>query len=238
MRRVLVCNIGNTNTHIANWVDDKIEKVVTLASSRLCPEKITLKKPDIIWTASTVPEIRDRWRRIVRDIWDMEVFSLSRNIDFGLELNYKGEIGQDRIANLAAGYLLSGSSFIVIDFGTATTIDVAVDARYRGGLIFAGLDLGLKALYRYTSLLPRVEFKKTDKIVGRSTDECILSGAYWGEVARIEGIVQKIREEFTQEIPLLTTGGMGEEISRALGARYDRWRTLRGIKYIADRSRG
>jgi type III pantothenate kinase len=235
MRRILTCNIGNTNTQIANWVDNRIEKVMQFDTQRLCEGKINLKSPDAVFTASTVPDKAEEWKRIVKDNWGLEVSFISKKTDFGVEIKYKGNLGQDRISNIAAGYLNTGDNFIVIDFGTATTVDVVVGAKCMGGLIFVGVDLGLRALYRYTSLLPKVELKKVDKILGKGTDECILSGAYWGEQARIEGIVERIRREFKRVLPVLTTGGVGEEISRKLGYRYDRWLTLRGIKYIADK---
>ncbi|MEA3432667.1 MAG: type III pantothenate kinase [candidate division WOR-3 bacterium] len=236
MQRILTCNIGNTNTQIANWIDNRIEKVIQIDTQHLYKGKLNLKKPDAIFTASTVPDKAEEWKRIVRNMWGLEVSFISKKIDFGVEIEYKDNLGQDRISNIAAGYLRAGNNFTVIDFGTATTVDVVIDSRYMGGLIFAGIDLGLRALHRYTSLLPRVEPKKMDKILGKGTDECLLLGAYWGEETRIRGIVDGLKKEFKQDFPVLTTGGMGEEISRELGYRYDKWLTLKGIKYIADKT--
>jgi len=234
MRRILTCSIGNTNTQIANWVDERIEKVIQFDTRRLCEGKLNLKKPDAVFTASTVPDRAKEWSKIVKSMWGLEISFISAKVGFGVEIEYNGHLGQDRISNLAAGYLNKGDNFVVIDFGTATTVDVVVDTKYMGGLIFAGLDLGLRALHRYTSLLPRVELKKVDKTLGKSTSECILCGAYWGEGARIESIVKRIGSEFKRALPVLTTGGMGEELSKELGYRYDRWLTLRGIKHIAQ----
>lgn len=236
MQRILTCNIGNTNTQIANWVENRIEKVIQFDTQHLYEGKINLKKPSAVFTASTVPDKAEEWKKIVKNIWGLDVTFIGGKIDFGVEIEYKGNLGQDRISNLAGAYIKAGDNFVVMDFGSATTVDVVVNARYMGGLIFAGMDLGLKALHRYTSLLPRVEFKKVDRILGKSTTDCILSGAYWGEEARIEGIVGRIRKQFKQDFPILTTGGIGEEISRELGYRYDRWLTIKGIKYIADKT--
>jgi len=236
MQRILTCNIGNTNTQIANWVGDRIEKVVQFDTQHLYKGKLNFKKPDAVFTASTVPDKAEEWKRIVKNMWELEVSFISKRTNFGVEIEYKDNLGQDRISNLAGAYIKAGDNFVVIDFGSATTVDVVIDSRYMGGLIFAGIDLGLRALHRYTSLLPRVEFKKVDRILGKSTTDCILSGAYWGEEARIEGIVGRIRKQFKQDFSVLTTGGIGEEISRELGYRYDKWLTLRGIKYIADKT--
>ena len=234
MKRILTCNIGNTNIQIANWVDNKIEKVIQFATYNLGKQKLRLMNPEGVFTACTVPDIAYEWKRIVQVMLGIRVYFIGKDDDFGMKIQYKGKMGQDRIADIAAGYKIAGSNFIVIDFGTATTLDVVIDSEYRGGLIFTGIDLGLRALYRYTSLLPRINPEKADKIISKSTDECILSGAYWGEVARIECIVEKIRKEFGRNLIVLATGGLGDEVSKELGYRYDKWLTLRGIKYIAD----
>jgi len=236
MQRILTCNIGNTNTQIASWIDNRIEKVIQVDTQHLYKGKLNFKKPDAVFTASTVPDKAEEWKKIVKNMWGLEVSFISKRTNFGVEIEYKNNLGQDRISNLAGAYIKAGDNFVVIDFGTATTVDVVVNARYMGGLIFAGVDLGLKALHRYTSLLPRIEPKKVDKILGKSTDECLLSGAYWCEETRIGGIVDRIRKEFKQDFPVLTTGGIGEEISRELRYRYDKWLTLKGIKYIADKT--
>lgn len=236
MDRIITCNIGNTNTQIAGWVGKRMVKVVQFGTHRLPEQRFKFKKPDFVLTASTVPDIAEEWRRIVKDLYGMDTKFISKDVGFGIEIRYKNKIGQDRISNMAGGYQISGENFIVIDIGTATTIDVVIEALYEGGLILAGIDLGLRALHRYTSQLPRVTLERIEEITGKDTIECILSGAYWGEVTRIGGLVERIKEKFSKDLPVLTTGGLGEDISRELGYRYERWLTIRGIKFIADKA--
>ncbi len=237
MDRLLTCNVGNTNTQIASWMGDRMERVVQFATHKLDKQRLKFAKPDHVLAASTVPEAADNLGKLVKSLYGLDVKFIGRSIDFGVKIDYEGLIGQDRIANIAAGYNIAGKDCIVIDFGTATTIEVIIKGVYMGGLIFAGIDLGLRALHRYTSLLPKIIPKRIEKIEGRNTDECMSSGAYWGEIARIGGLIEMIREEYKRDLVVLTTGGLGEEISKELGYRYDRWLTLRGIRFIASRIR-
>ena len=71
------------------------------------------------------------------------------------------------------------NSVIVIDFGTATTLDVLnKNGIYNGGVITPGIDLSLKSLKNMTAKLPLVEFKKTKKIIGNTTVSAIQSGFF------------------------------------------------------------
>ena len=82
-----------------------------------------------------------------------------------------------------------GKSVIVIDFGTATTLDVLnKDGTYNGGVITPGIELSLGSLKKMTAKLPLVKFKKTKKIMGTSTINAIQSGFFWGYVSMIEGL--------------------------------------------------
>ena len=100
------------------------------------------------------------------------------------------------------------NSIIVIDFGTATTLDVLnKKGIYNGGVITPGIDLSLKSLKNMTAKLPLVEFKKTKKIIGNTTVSAIQSGFFWGYVSMIEGLIRKINAESNEIYKIILTGG-------------------------------
>ena len=103
MQRILTCNIGNTNTQIANWIENRIEKVIQVDTQHLYKGKLNLKKPDAVFTASTVPDKAEEWKRIVRNMWGLEVSFISKRTNFGVEIEYKDNLGQDRISILLLG---------------------------------------------------------------------------------------------------------------------------------------
>ena len=97
---------------------------------------------------------------------------------------------------------------IVIDFGTATTLDV-LDRKgvYSGGVITPGIDLSLNSLKKMTAKLPLVKFKRTKNIVGKNTVQAIQSGFFWGYVSMIEGLINKLNKEKNDRFKVVLTGG-------------------------------
>ena len=97
---------------------------------------------------------------------------------------------------------------MIIDFGTASTIDVLdINGDYDGGVITPGIDLSLKSLREGTAKLPLVRFQKTKKVLGKSTLGAIKSGFFWGYILMIKGLVLKIQEEQKNKFGIVVTGG-------------------------------
>ena len=126
-----------------------------------------------------------------------------------VELKNPYEVGDDRIINAIASLDKYKPPLIIIDFGTATTFDVVNNkGAYSGGLICPGINLSLNSLSQGTALLPLIEFKRSEKIIGKSTIEAMESGSYWSYVSLIEGIVERLKNEnecFSAKV--VATGG-------------------------------
>jgi len=120
-------------------------------------------------------------------------------------------VGADRVVNAIAAHDAHPGDLIVIDFGTATTFDV-VDASgaYKGGLIVPGLNLSLDALVAAAAKLPRIaiEAPTGNSVIGRTTEEQMLGGIYWGYVALMEGLVVRLRAEIGRPAKVVATGGL------------------------------
>ena len=97
---------------------------------------------------------------------------------------------------------------LIVDFGTATTIDyLNKNSIYEGGIIAPGIDLSLNSLFKHTSKLPLIKFKKTKSVIGNNTKSAIKSGFYWGYVSLINGLIKKIKEEKKIKPKIILTGG-------------------------------
>lgn len=118
-------------------------------------------------------------------------------------------IGADRLANTVGAFDLYGGNLIVVDFGTATTLDVVgEDGAYEGGVIAPGVNLSLKALHDAAAALPFIDVTRPDHVVGTNTVACMQSGIYWGYIGLIEGICARIRAERNQKMTVIGTGGL------------------------------
>lgn len=119
------------------------------------------------------------------------------------------QIGPDRLVNSAGAFDRHGGDLIVVDFGTATTFDVvAHDGAYVGGVIAPGVNLSLEALHMAAAALPHVDVTMPEKVIGTNTVACIQSGVFWGYIGMINGICQKIRDEYDSPMRIIGTGGL------------------------------
>jgi type III pantothenate kinase len=100
---------------------------------------------------------------------------------------------------------------LVIDFGTATTFDVvSATGAYSGGIIAPGINLSLDALVSAAAKLPRIaiEAPDTNSVIGRTTPSQMLIGIYWGYVAMLEGLTERIKKEIGRPVTVIATGGL------------------------------
>jgi type III pantothenate kinase len=128
-----------------------------------------------------------------------------------LDVDEPQNVGADRALNAIAAHAKYEGNLVVIDFGTATTFDlVSPSGAYRGGIIAPGINLSLDALVSAAAKLPRVaiEAPETDSVIGRTTQSQMLIGIYWGYVAMIEGLVERMRREIDGPETVIATGGL------------------------------
>ena len=184
-------------------------------------EGIERKHIDGVILSNVVPQTSFNLRSLCQRYFGgvpMEIGDPSLKLGIKVLLDRPEEIGADRIANAVAArtrYKLPG---IVLDLGTATTLDVLdADANYLGGVIAPGINMAFEALYMGAAKLPRVEIRRPAKVVGHSTVSAMQSGIYWGYIGLIEGLVHRIEEEQGTKMTVIGTGGLVPLI--AAGAR-------------------
>src|SRR5437764_12146156 len=128
-----------------------------------------------------------------------------------LDVDEPQSVGADRALNAIAAHAKHPGDLIVIDFGTATTFDV-VDSSgaYKGGIIAPGINLSLDALVSAAAKLPRIaiEAPKEATVVGRTTESQMIIGIYWGYVAMLEGLTERLKRELDKPVKVVATGGL------------------------------
>jgi type III pantothenate kinase len=128
-----------------------------------------------------------------------------------LDVDEPQNVGADRALNVIAAHAKHKGELIVVDFGTATTFDVvSATGAYTGGIIAPGINLSLDALVSAAAKLPRIaiEAPESASVIGRTTESQMLIGIYWGYVAMIEGLIERIKRELGRPATVVTTGGL------------------------------
>jgi type III pantothenate kinase len=134
--------------------------------------------------------------------------------DWGVELDVEDPrtVGADRVLNAIAAHESHEGDLIVIDFGTATTFDVVdYSGAYKGGIIAPGINLSLDALVTAAAKLPRIAIEAPSdnlSVVGRTTEDQMHIGIYWGYVSMIEGLVARMKAEIGRPVSVIATGGL------------------------------
>lgn len=120
-------------------------------------------------------------------------------------------VGADRALNAIAAHAKYPGDLLIIDFGTATTFDVvSPNGAYAGGIIAPGINLSLDALVSAAAKLPRIaiEAPETGSVIGRTTASQMVIGIYWGYVAMLEGLIERLKRELGRPVTVVATGGL------------------------------
>src|SRR5206468_369757 len=128
-----------------------------------------------------------------------------------LDVDEPQNVGADRALNAIAAHDKYDGDLLVIDFGTATTLDVvSPSGAYIGGIIAPGINLSLEALVNAAAKLPRIaiEAPEMNSVIGRTTQSQMLIGIYWGYVAMLEGLTERIKSEVARPLTVIATGGL------------------------------
>jgi len=147
----------------------------------------------------------------------------------------KKQIGSDRLAN-ALSVMNNRNNFIIIDFGTATTFDVLIKNIYLGGIIAPGLKLSLNTLIDKATLIPKLDFKKTKKVIGLNTINAVRSGFFWGYRGLIDNIINLIKKETRKSFKIIITGGFSHLFKNSIKtkATINKDITIKGLIKVCD----
>jgi len=167
-------------------------------------------------------------------------------LGIGVNIDVPAQAGADRLVNAVGAMVSHELPAILLDFGTATTLDlVAADGTYEGGIIAPGVALSIEALERAAAQLPRLELRPFDAdlpILGKNTVAAMETGVFWGYVGMIEGLLSRLRDEQGggKEIPAIATGGLAGLFAEHLPGitAVDPDLTVRGLFEIYARNRG
>jgi type III pantothenate kinase len=252
---LLVLDVGNTNTTLGVYNGPTLTHSWRLTSERqrtvdeygiMCRTLLELAGLDVsaidaIAISSVVPPLDFTLFKMAQVYFHLEpLFVRAANAGIPVLYDDPMEVGADRIVNSVAALTKYGAPCIVVDFGTATTFDVISRAgEYLGGIICPGIQISADALFQRAARLRNTEIRRPEKLIGTNPTASIQSGLYYGNIALVDGLLEKMIEELGPDTRVIATGGLAPLISR--GSRLietsDPDITLEGLRIIYERNR-
>jgi len=201
---------------------------------------LDLARVDGIVVASVVPPLNSALALMSRRYFNTDAAFVTNETDTGLRICYDNprEVGADRIVNGVAAFQKYGGPCVVVDLGTAITFDsISANGEYLGGIIAAGIGIAVEGLFAKTARLPLVDVREPEKLIGTNTVGSMQSGAYYGAIAVIDGILERLIAELGPQTHTVATGGQARLV--VPGSRYlkevDEDLTLEGLRMVWER---
>ena len=225
---LLAIDIGNTDVTLGLFAGKRLVRSFRVSSetrrtadevglllNQFFPE-IRSKKVRGVALASVVPPQTPLYLDAARRLTGHAALEVGATSAHGLAIEYHdpSAVGADRIANAVGAFERYRAPAIVVDFGTATTFDVLLTGRrYRGGVIVPGVVTGAEQLIRRAARLGAFELKPPARVVGRTTEESLQSGVFYGAVGQVDSIVRLIAKEERIRPVVIATGGLAAAIA-------------------------
>ncbi|MGA3026197.1 MAG: type III pantothenate kinase [Bryobacteraceae bacterium] len=252
---LLALDAGNTNVTIgvfddpgkliARWRlrtvhDQTADEWGILILNLLAMSSLDVAAIDGIAISTVVPPIRTPLAEMAERYFRVQPLFIGEDTDTGLTILYENprEVGADRIVNSLAAFQKYGGPCVVVDLGTAITFDaISAKAEYLGGMIFPGIGISTGALFARTARLPMVDLRDPGKLIGTNTVGSIQSGLFWGYIALIDGLLEKLIAELGPDTKTVATGGQAKLIfeSSRLLRHLDDDLTLEGLRIAWER---
>src|SRR3982750_55175 len=254
---LLAIEQGNTNSLFAvhdgeHWIAQwrsatepsrTADEYVVWLSQLMAMQKLEFGLLNACVISSVVPQSLFNLRNLSRRYLHVEPLIIGENAELGIEVRITkpSEAGADRLVNAIGAHIVYPGDLIVIDSGTATTFDVvAADGGMEGWALAPGINLSMEALHQAAAKLPRVAIQRPrgNTSIGKDTVAAMQSGVFWGYIALIEGLCQRIKAEWDRPMTGLGTGGAASLFQGAPGAiaHFDPDLTIRGMLEIYRRN--
>ena len=213
---LLAIDIGNTTIGFALIHKAGRIESVAIIDTDAKPNKIKaivakILKSESISRAiicSVVPQATKTLESVLKKSVSVDI--IGRDIVVPIRNCYKNpkQVGQDRLVGAYGAMKIYGCPLIVVDLGTAITFDViSAQGDYLGGAIVPGIRLSAESLFLKTALLPHIEIQAPKHIIGKTTQESILSGLFYGYGSLCRGFIDLISQQLKIKPKVVMTGG-------------------------------
>ena len=256
---LLAIDIGNTNivlgvfdgaTLVQSWRlqtlrERTADELGLLVDGLFAHSRIERVKIRGVILGSVVPPLTGTMRTMAQRYFGVSALLVEPGVNTGMPILYENpaEVGADRIVNAVAAYEKFGRDgrhpMIVVDFGTATTLDaITAKGEYLGGAICPGVQISADALFQRAARLPRIDVRKPAQIVGRTTVGAMESGLFYGYVGMVDGLARRMSDELGGGAITIATGGLAEIMAPEIPLiqHVDPELTLHGLRLVWERN--
>ena len=257
---LLAIDVGNTQSHLGlfnggdlveHWrfatrVEATADELAVRVSTLLGLRGLEAGAVDGSIVSSVVPQLTPEYFGMSERYLNGECLVVGPGVKTGMAIQLENprELGADRLANAVAAFDRLGGPCAVADFGTAITFDVvSEDGEYLGGVIGPGVEISMEALAQRTAKLPPIELGEPPSaaggVIGRSTQQSLLSGITYGFAGAVDAIARRIQTELGEETRFVATGGHAHAIVPfcELIDEVDDLLTLTGLRLIWEQNR-
>jgi type III pantothenate kinase len=245
---LLAVDIGNTSTAIGIFHKEKLKDFFRLSTKNsltvdecglLINQLLSEKKKKLsgVIICSVVPFLTSVYQKMSQRHLKIEPIIVSSQLSLGIRILYDdpSQVGADRLADAVAAYQIYGGPVIVVDLGTATTFDVVSEkGEYLGGAIAPGMESSMNSLLQRAAQLSKIDFKKPKDVIGKSTEESLRSGFFYGTIGQIDEMVNRIKKKIKGKVKVVATGGLADMIASESKTikKVDPTLTLKGLNII------
>ena len=216
---LLAVDIGNSETVLGRFHGEQLDGFWRLTTGRSTTDELRVAVELLVredatgWGAivcSVVPALTRPWTEALRAVTGRLPVELSyANAGLPVQVPEPAAVGPDRLANAYAARKLYGTPAIVVDLVTATTLDcVSKAGAYVGGAIAPGVVTASEELFRRAARLHRVDLRRPEHAIGKSTEEALRVGVVWGNAGLVDALVRRVRAELGGKPKVIATGGL------------------------------
>lgn len=236
----LTIDVGNSSTKIGLFSGDDLLKAANRDSAEEVLEIISAWQAETsivrIGLCSVVPRQSDILLLKINQLSGTPVFRVSSSVNLPLQIDHTPveTLGPDRLAAACYAAHNKAGAHIIIDAGTAITIDaVNENSTFLGGVIMPGPVIANLALTNYTAQLPEIPLSLPDGALGHSTVEALRHGIVHGTADAVMGAIIRIREALASTPIITITGGWHSLLADKIPeAQIDPHLVLRGIRLL------
>ncbi len=230
-RGLLAVDVGNSETVVGLFRGKEVLHFWRMTSGRLTADEVSLQLEFLMRrdgvaegggkgmgaiVCSVAPSLTMQWIRALERFTGAAPIEVTADTAASLPIRYhdRTAVGADRIANAIAAREIYGTPAIVVDLGTATTFDcVSKQGAYLGGAIAPGVITSAEELFRRAARIPKVELRRPQRALGRTTEEALQAGVLWGQAGLVDTLVRRLALEMKGTPHVIATGGLAKVIA-------------------------
>ena len=245
---LLLFDVGNTNICITTYendvIDESITRITTLVNRSsdeyflILREMIQLNKVKNVAISSVVPDVTTILKEMCIKHLNIDPLILGPGVKTGVKIvaDNPREVGTDLICDVAG---IGDEEALIVDLGTATKYIYVKNKTLKGVVISPGVVVSIKALSANAALLPEIDIKAPNKVLGNNTISCMQSGVTYGVASQVDGMILRIKEEVgNPNLKVIATGGLANLIVPLAknDIEIDNLLTLRGLLEVYRRN--